>query len=402
MTNGAIWWDAGALAALIAVLRERGARVVGPREEHGTLVLDELTAASDLPVGWKDEAAPGRYRLTMAEDPVAARRIFAHRVGAHAWKRFLHPASVTLVRSRRGVDGSLELVSAVQDEAPLALLGVRPCDVAAIATLDGVLLADGREDPVYAARRRPAIIIAVDCVEAGATCFCASMGTGPKAADGYDLALTELVDADRHGFVVRSGSPVGDDLIAAVDGREASAAERRAAEHAVDAAAASMGRALDAPAVRAALRAGLELQHWNLVAQRCLACSNCTQVCPTCFCTTVEDVTDLSGDGAERNRTWDSCFSLSFSYIHGGNVRESGAARYRQWMNHKLNTWVDQFGTYGCVGCGRCIAWCPVGIDLTQEGAVVLEAVKQDRAAARAADGRRQAAAGAVQGGGEA
>jgi Fe-S oxidoreductase len=94
-------------------------------------------------------------------------------------------------------------------------------------------------------------------------------------------------------------------------------------------------------------------------------------VCPTCFCTTVEDVSDVTGDHAERWRRWDSCFTLGFSYIHGGSIRNSGKARYRQWMTHKLASWIDQFGTSGCVGCGRCITWCPVGIDITEEARAI-------------------------------
>jgi formate hydrogenlyase subunit 6/NADH:ubiquinone oxidoreductase subunit I len=107
------------------------------------------------------------------------------------------------------------------------------------------------------------------------------------------------------------------------------------------------------------------------VAQRCLACTNCTLVCPTCFCVAVEDTTDLAGDHVERHRRWDSCFTAGHSYVHGGSVHASTASRYRQWMTHKLSTWFDQFGSSGCVGCGRCIAWCPAAIDITEEAAAI-------------------------------
>jgi ferredoxin len=94
-------------------------------------------------------------------------------------------------------------------------------------------------------------------------------------------------------------------------------------------------------------------------------------VCPTCFCTTVEDTADLAGTDAVRRRVWDSCFSVEYAYIHGGSIRPTPRARYRQWLTHKLDSWQEQFGMSGCVGCGRCITWCPVGIDLTEEIAAI-------------------------------
>jgi ferredoxin len=96
-------------------------------------------------------------------------------------------------------------------------------------------------------------------------------------------------------------------------------------------------------------------------------------VCPTCFCSTVSEVSDLAGDHVERHRQWDSCFNLEFTYMNGGMVRDNTRNRYRQWLTHKLATWIDQFGSSGCVGCGRCIAWCPVGIDLTEEVSAIRE-----------------------------
>ena len=119
------------------------------------------------------------------------------------------------------------------------------------------------------------------------------------------------------------------------------------------------------------------------MAERCLACGSCTSVCPTCFCVTTEDFTDLAAGLSRRVRRWDSCFSVDFTYIHGGNVRTSIAARYRQWLTHKLGSWHEQFGTPGCVGCGRCITWCPAGIDITEEAGVL----RRDRPAKEASRG---------------
>jgi formate hydrogenlyase subunit 6/NADH:ubiquinone oxidoreductase subunit I len=132
-----------------------------------------------------------------------------------------------------------------------------------------------------------------------------------------------------------------------------------------------MGRSLDTVGLKDLLYSSADSPVWDDVAQRCLACGNCTAVCPTCFCTTVEDVSDLTGDHVQRDRVWDSCFNADFSYLHGGSVRESTRSRYRQWMTHKLGSWHDQFGMSGCVGCGRCVTWCPAAIDITEEAAAL-------------------------------
>jgi ferredoxin len=128
-----------------------------------------------------------------------------------------------------------------------------------------------------------------------------------------------------------------------------------------------MGRQMPAVDHRNLLIESRESPRWDEVASRCLTCGNCTMVCPTCFCTSVSDVTDLTGEHAERWMQWASCFEFDFTFIHEGSVRQSGRSRYRHWLTHKLGTWHDQFGTSGCVGCGRCIAWCPTGIDITEE-----------------------------------
>ena len=262
-------------------------------------------------------------------------------------------------------------------DAPFALFGVRACDLRAIAVQDKVFQNGPFVDGVYAARRTGAFIVAVDCGEPSGTCFCTSMGTGPAAAAGFDLALTEL-DAGTpatHRFVVRIGSERGQSVVDRLALVPAVDADVVGADGVVAEARGKMGRSMDPVAARTLLASHRESKQWQNVAQRCLTCANCTMVCPTCFCTTVEDTSDLSGDIAERWRLWDSCFTFDFSHVVGGPVRESGAARYRHWISHKLSTWYDQFGESGCVGCGRCITWCPVGIDITAEVAALQEDV---------------------------
>jgi sulfhydrogenase subunit beta (sulfur reductase) len=273
----------------------------------------------------------------------------------------------------------LKLLSATRDgdtfsvrgaDAPaqrFAFIGVRACELNAIAIQDRVFLEGRHVDVHYQQRRAGVFIVAVNCATAGGTCFCASMKTGPRAQSGFDLALTELTEGSAQRFLVEAGSAAGATLLAELPRQAAGDAERSAAAAVVERTAHSMGRTMPEEGVPELLRENLEHPRWKDVAGRCLTCGNCTMVCPTCFCTTVEDVGSLAGDVAGRERRWESCFSQEFSYIHGGSVRASAESRYRQWLTHKLSTWVDQFGTSGCVGCGRCISWCPVGIDITEE-----------------------------------
>jgi ferredoxin len=193
------------------------------------------------------------------------------------------------------------------------------------------------------------------------------MDAGPKVTRGFDLALTELISGEGHAFLIEAGSSEGAEVLAELPGRPATQADIDAAEAVVARTAANMGREMPNEDVPALLMRNLQHPRWDEVAQRCLSCANCTMVCPTCFCTTVEEHGDLAGVESARDRRWDSCFTMEYSYIHGGSVRPSVSSRYRQWMTHKLATWHEQFGTSGCVGCGRCITWCPVGIDITEE-----------------------------------
>ena len=248
---------------------------------------------------------------------------------------------------------------------------MRACELRAIAIHDRVFLAGPFLDKSYRVRRDHAFIVAVNCGQAGGTCFCASMDAGPKVETGFDLALTELLDEGRHLFVVEVGSGAGFELLKDLPHRPATEGEITAAERVVARTRDQMGRTLETNGLKELLQANPNHPRWDEVAGRCLTCGNCTNVCPTCFCTTIEDTTDLSGTTAERVRRWDSCFTLDFSYIHGGSVRSSARSRYRQWMTHKLAHWVDQFGSSGCVGCGRCITWCPVGIDITEEAEAI-------------------------------
>lgn len=362
------------LDGLVAALREGGHTVLGPVARDGAITVGEVRAAADLPAGLTDEQAPGRYRLKPRGDDA----LFGYNVGPHSFsKRSLLVPEVTLVRLRRSAH-DVEVLAGPPPPPKLALLGVRACEIAAIGVQDRVLHDGPHADADYSARRTGMLVIAVQCGQAGGTCFCSSMGTGPRATSGFDLALTEIVGPP-HRFVVEIGSAEGAALAERIGLSAASEADREEASAISARAAEQMGRALDTEGLPERLRAHPEDPRWDDVATRCLGCTSCTMVCPTCFCTTVEDHTDLEGTTAERTRRHDSCFSEAFAYVHGGSVRPSLRARYRQWLTHKLSTWHDQFGTSGCVGCGRCITWCPVGIDITVEAAAVGAAPAAER-----------------------
>jgi len=354
-----------ALQDLVSALAGRGYRVVGPTVRNGAILYEDLDAAADLPIGWTESQDAGRYTLERREDDAR----FGYAVGPHSWKQFFFPAKVQLWRAERR-DGGFDVEEPPVDGPPLALIGVRACELHAIEIQDRVLIRGRHTDRDYAARRAGAFIVAVNCFEPGGTCFCVSMGTGPKVEFGYDLVLTEILDGE-HRLLLEVGTEKGADLVEQLATRRAGQADLDAAERAVDGARGKMGRRMDASGLRDLLARNLEHPRWDDVAERCLTCGNCTLVCPTCFCSSVEEVTDLEGAYAERWREWDSCFTVDHSHIHGGAVRPSGRSRYRQWMTHKLGTWHDQFGTSGCVGCGRCITWCPVAIDITEEVAAI-------------------------------
>ena len=353
------------LQSLIDILLADGYQVIGPRYVDDAIALENIARLEDLPAGLHDRQDGGVYRIERAGDEA----LFGHGPGPQGWKRYLYPPVERLWKAQRSGEGF-----AIEDETSeipkYAFLGVRACDLRAMDIQDAVFDEGRGVDPRYMARRRASLVIAVNCTRAGGTCFCASMETGPRVGGGFDLALTEIVDVGRHEFLVEVGSDIGAAVLARVDQRAASGSDLKRADAAISEAAASMGREM-VPDAAELLARNLENPHWDEVAKRCLSCGNCTMVCPTCFCTTVEDTTDLAGESAERWRKWDSCFSVEFSYIHGGSIRRETAARYRQWITHKLSTWHEQFGTSGCVGCGRCITWCPVGIDITEEARAI-------------------------------
>lgn len=360
-----------ALDTLIIALKDRGYVVIGPTVHDGAIRLGELDSAADLPVGWTDEQEAGNYRLVRRDDSPDDEALFGYAVGPDSMRRFLsQPRRALWSADREG--GALTVRPSSTPDTRYAFVGVRACEIAAVAVQDRVFAGGRFPDPAYTALRERIFVVGVSCGAPAATCFCASTGSGPGVDAGYDLALTELLDGGGHRLVVEVGSSKGADVLTELPAAPASPADREAARAVVTASASAMTRRLDPEAARDALAANLKHPRWDEVAARCLSCANCTLVCPTCFCSATEHVLSLDGTVAEAVQHYDSCLALAHSYVHGvGPVRADIRSRYRQWLTHKLSSWWDQFGVSGCVGCGRCITWCPVGIDLTEEVAAI-------------------------------
>jgi len=344
---------------LLENLRKLGYETVGPRVREQAIVYAPINGLADLPKGYTSEQDGGHYRLIQD----AHSRYWDVTPGAQSWKQFLFPPRSELFKLARENGNWREEI--LNHEAPhYAFIGVRGCELAAIAVQDKVFLREDFSDPIYKKRRENIFILAADCFHPCATCFCASMGTGPEAGKGFDLRLSELDDV----FLIEVGSHLGTKAMQGVPYSEAMRSMLRARETGLKKATAAMGRVLPEPdKVPDLLLSNLEHPRWKDVAARCLSCTNCTQVCPTCFCWDVEDLTSLDGNTTQRTRVWDSCFNSAYSSQAFGNTRPTTLTRYRQWLTHKMGSWQGQFGVLGCIGCGRCITWCPAAIDLTEE-----------------------------------
>ncbi len=354
-----------AVSTFIEALR-REHQLVGPTPRDGALRLGPISRMEDLPIGLRDRQAPGHFRLEKRDDAA----LFGYTVPVDSLKNFLFPAEEKLYQATRRPDGRIGFAPIRAESEPVAFLGVRSCDLSAANVQDEVFLRNGFREPRYAERRKRALIVAVNCTEAGDLCFCTSVGGSPRVGEGADVVITELEE----GLLLESHTDRGAAIVESLSTNDPTPEQTGRADERIRNAEVTMEKRL--PEVdRLAGRLLAELDHarYDEVAERCLACGNCTNVCPTCFCSDTLLHSDFSGDHVECEKRWDSCFTRGHAAVVGGNHRPAIRDRYRQWLTHKLSTWVGQFGTSGCVGCGRCIAWCPVGIDLTEEARAIAE-----------------------------
>ncbi len=366
--------DFARLNGLIAKLKQDGFRTIGTVVQSSAVVYDEINSADDLPRGWSDRQSPGHYRLTKSDSPL----LFDQVVGHQSLKTLFHKPQTTLWSADQS-NGQLHFREMESTHQPLAVIGSRPCEIAAMLAQDRVFSGGEFCDPRYLAQRTGAFIVAVNCLRPGSNCFCSSMQTGPQTRVGFDIVLTEIESEGHIIYVARSGSDRGKTVLTSLAGRDVSTIELEKEKQLIENASRQMGQHLETTGLKETLAASHDHVHWKDVESRCLSCGNCTSVCPTCFCSTVEDTADLSLHHAERVRKWTSCFTREFTYLHGGHVRQSGASRYRHWITHKLSGWHDQYGSSGCVGCGRCITWCPVGINIVEEATAIRQSHARDK-----------------------
>ncbi|KAA3634456.1 MAG: sulfite reductase subunit A [Calditrichaeota bacterium] len=358
------------ISSLVQILQKQKFKTIAPVVKDETILYDEIQSIDELPIGMTDVHKAGSYSLKKRKD----KALFGYNVGPQSCKKFLFPPKLTLLQTKK-IDGKVTVIKSSDPVEKLALIGIKPCELSAILVQDKIFIEGDYVDSYYKQQRDNLFIVTTNCTETAYSCFCDSMKTGPEATKGFDLAVTELIDGKNHRFVIKTGSAAGVKVLSNIEGIALAPDDALALEEAkISSAKNKMGRSISTENLKELLLDNLNHPYWAEIQERCVSCGNCTMVCPTCFCSDILDETSLSGEDSKRTRLWDSCFSKDYSYIHGGVVRASIKSRYRQWLTHKFASWVDQFDTFGCVGCGRCIVWCPVGIDVTEE----INAIEQD------------------------
>jgi ferredoxin len=350
------------IQACIDYLTGIGHCCVGPQIRDGAIVYETLHNAQQLPWGIQEHQVPGSYQL----QTTGQKKAFLWANGPQAIKPILFPASEPLW-SAIWKNGQIQFIPAEVEEDPIAIFGVRACDVAGMKVQDKVFLGQKTIDPRYQSRREKLFLIGVNCSYSSDNCFCVSAGTGPEIQEGCDIVLTEV----ENGFLLKVGTKAGDAMVKSLALPPAQQLIVEESKQVIDATIQMQTKRIphdNQKTLRDSLMDNLDHPRWEEVAERCLSCGNCTQVCPTCFCHSEFETPSLDGDSSTHQRQWDSCFTQGHSYLAVNFViRDDTSKRYRQWLTHKVATWFDQFDMSGCVGCGRCITWCPVGIDLTEE-----------------------------------
>jgi len=250
------------------------------------------------------------------------------------------------------------------------LLGVHPCDIAGLLCLDKVFGLE-YDDPYYWERRNSTVIIGITCKEPCEHGFCDVMETGPDAARGYDLLMTDIGGK----YYLRPGSELGEKLLKADYFGEATEDDTRRRDAAIEGVRRKMKTDLDISGIEGRMKERVDDELWSEYTERCVLCGACNFVCPTCHCFTIRDETNFTGTKGRRVRVWDACHFKNFALIAGGlNFRGKKDSRIKHRIYDKLYYSKEKYGEFFCVGCGRCATFCPAEIDIKEVARKVQEA----------------------------
>ncbi|MEM4513481.1 MAG: 4Fe-4S dicluster domain-containing protein [Ignisphaera sp.] len=347
----------GDLKRLIVLIKEFVgiADIVGYKVFGGSVIWGSISDVNDLPLNVSDIQGPGFFRITKGTR-------FRHSVASP--KVFLNPSEQLLLMVFRNYD-----VESVVGEIPrVVLFGIKPCDVKSIEVLDSIL----GNHPLYAkARKAIAGIVVEECLEPGETCFCGATDSGPNAGKGFDISYAKV---NENSVIFRYGSNLGKRIIDELGLKEA---ERdiveeyvRLVENAKTKTVSKIPKVVD---VQKALYNCIEdISIWAMLSKNCVGCGNCNYVCPTCFCLEFEDEI-VDERYAKRVAKWIGCLTYTYGQVAGGHFRPQLYMRYRHFVLHKFLFYPKQIGLLGCVGCGRCITWCPLGVDLRKTLSEIVE-----------------------------
>lgn len=237
------------------------------------------------------------------------------------------------------------------------IFGIRPCDAHAVTLLDSIFDQQEYIDPFWKSRRDRTILVGLGCHQPCNTCFCSSVGSGPFDPKGLDILMTDLGDVYTLEVLSDKGSTLlNGQMTLSEENQERMVAFQKKAEE-------GMPKVFETSGIREKLYHIFESGYWQKVSQSCLGCGVCTFLCPTCFCFDIVDETQRD----ERVRNWDTCmFRIYSQEASGHNPHPSRSERTRQRLMHKFAYWLDHINQIGCVGCGRCVQYCPVGLDIRE------------------------------------
>ena len=322
--------------------------VVAPVEEDGVVLFRRIASADDAIV-----EASGKTRWSP--------------------KEFLFPRTEALYRYTFA-GGAVQIEDPPVPEKHQVLFAVRSCDASGLVRLDEIFLS-GTKDLLYAARRENTSVVTAACAAADPECFCTAVGYSPVGEEGSDVQLVPLDGV----WLLRALTDKGQALVGdggegwkkatAADGKTLPAIEKKVAGQ--------IDRGPVNQEWSQVLEDGFEHGAWDRLAQHCLGCSVCAYVCPSCSCF------DMNHQGnawcGEQCRSWDACtFPLFTHHASGHNPRATKQQRYRQRVLHKFAFREEGDQPFRCVGCGRCVAQCPAGLDIVNTVAAAVEAMREE------------------------